>query len=237
MHRSVIGQIERTSLRPEEAGRVFGREVFVVARHGDGSRTLTSHGEIDDSAGGVARDVIVSLDRDRFPTDAAVRIAVGGAFAGSGWFRFGDGFAECETFTAGEGRLSQRMETHGRVKGFGTHSLANDAWFMGLYDVARGPGVQEFPDALLASPHHFGASGPILFRMGGRVRLLGKERLAVRAGSFDAWHFQFEDTGALGGYPPYDVWTTADGEFTLLLGRLQAPTMRQFELVSLETLA
>lgn len=235
MHRSYIGRLERSSTRPEDNGAVSGREVFIVTRHDDGSRTLTSHGEIDDG-GSVIRDVIVSLDRDWYPMDAAVRITVAGRFTGSAWFRFADGYAECESFTANEGRLRQRRATDGRLKGFGTHSLANDAWWTGLYDARKGPGVLDVSFGMLSSADHRGATGPTLFHMGGRFLYVGADKTTVRAGTFDSLHFQFEGTEKLGDYPPYDLWVTNDGNFTMLLGRIAGNSQRQFELVSLETL-
>lgn len=235
MPRSYIGRLERTSTRPDDTGAVSGREVFIVTRHDDGSRTLTSHGEIDDY-GSVVRDVITTVDRDWYPMDASVRITVGGKFTGSAWFRFADGYAECESFTANEGRVRQRMATDGRLKGFGTHSLANDAWWTGLYDLAKGPGVLEIPYALLSSADHRGATGPSLFHMGGRFIYVGPDRTTTRAGTFDSLHFQFAGSRQPGGYPPYNLWVTNDGNFTMLIGRVEGHIQRQFELVSLADL-
>jgi len=61
--RSYIGRLERTGLRPAERGIVSGREIFLVTRHDDGSRTLTPNGEID-YGGSVVRDVIATVDKD-----------------------------------------------------------------------------------------------------------------------------------------------------------------------------
>lgn len=233
--RSYIGRLERSSTRPEDRGAVSGREVFIVTRHDDGSRTLTSHGEIDDG-GSVVRDVITTVDKDWYPTDAAVRITVAGKFTGSAWFRFADGHAECESFTANEGRVHQRIATAGRLTGFGSHSLANDAWWTGLYDASKGPGVLDVSQGMLSSADHRGATGPTLFRMDGRFHYVGPDRTTVRAGTFESLHFQFFGAAELADYPPYDLWVTSDGNFTMLLGRIAGNAQRQFELVSLAPL-
>ena len=74
------------------------------------------HCEIDDRPA-VMRDITYSLDEKiRLPTDCFVRISVDDQFMGSGWFNFIDDHAECETTTAQEGRVSQKMKTDGRLK-------------------------------------------------------------------------------------------------------------------------
>jgi len=168
--------------------------------------------------------------------DASVRITLGGRFAGSAWFRFADGVAECEAVTASEGRVRQRMATDGRLRGFGTRSLANDAWWTALYDLSQGPGVIEIPDALLASPDHRGATGPSLFHMGGRFIFVGHDRTATRAGTLDSLHFQFAGLRQPGGYRTYNLWVTNDGNFTMLAGSVEGHIQRRFGLVSLENL-
>lgn len=55
-----------------------------------------------------------------------VRITVDGSYVGSGWFRFADGYAECEMHNVTEGRLSWPVETDGRMRVFGNHAIVND---------------------------------------------------------------------------------------------------------------
>jgi len=76
------------------------------------------------------------------------------------------GHTECETFTAPEGRISQRMEHRTPpLRTFQHHAIACDAWHLRLFDRTKGPGVQGIDEFLLSSPDHRGATGPMLFRI------------------------------------------------------------------------
>jgi hypothetical protein len=230
--RTIVGQILYTSEMPDRAGQERGREFFTLTHHDDGSRTLTSHAEIDD-APNVVRDVSQTVGKDWYPMDSSVRITVGGAFTGSGWFRFGDGFAECETHTAAEGRISQRLATDGHMRLFGNHAIANDGWITNAYDLSKGPGLQQFPLVLLSSPDHRGATGPLIFGMGQGLRFIGHETLTVRAGTFEALHFQIECYGMPKEHPPYDLWVTP-GDYIFLKGRVTGYMQTYYELVRLD---
>ena len=85
------------------------------------------------------RDITYSLDEHWLPTDCFVRLTVNDRFMGTGWFRFGPDFAECETYTALDGRVTQRMETKGRLQAFQNHAIVCDAWHMQLFDRHKGP--------------------------------------------------------------------------------------------------
>jgi len=108
-HRSVRGTIPYLSHKPDRYLQERGREYFHIGVHSDGKRTIITHCEIDDRPS-VMRDITYSVDEQWLPMDYFVRITVGDRFMGSGWFRFQPGHTECETFTALEGRVSQRME-------------------------------------------------------------------------------------------------------------------------------
>ena len=108
-HRSTRGTITYLSHKPERYLEERGREFFHIDVHSDGKRTISAHCEIDDRPS-VMRDITYSLDEHWLPMDCFVRITVGDRFMGSGWFKVHPGHTECETFTAPEGRLSQRME-------------------------------------------------------------------------------------------------------------------------------
>jgi biopolymer transport protein ExbD len=140
-HRSVRGVIRYTSNKPDRLGQERGREYFTINVHSDGRRTCIAHCEIDDRPS-VMRDITYSLDERWYPTDCFVRLAVNDRFMGSGWFRFGTDVAECETWTAVEGRVTQRMETRGRLRSFQNHAIACDAWHLRLYDRSGSKGVQ-----------------------------------------------------------------------------------------------
>jgi hypothetical protein len=232
-HRSVRGTIRYTSNKPDRLGQERGREYFMINVHSDGRRTCIAHCEIDDRPS-VMRDITYSLDENWYPTDCFVRLAVNDRFMGSGWFRFGPDFAECETWTALEGRVTQRMGTNGRLRSFQNHAIQCDAWHLRLYDRARRRGVQTIEEMLLSSPDHRGATGPLLFRAGLCMDFVGEEKLKVAAGSFDALHFRFVSAPGLPvEHPPYDIWCTADDDYIFLKGVIGGYMQTYYELVDL----
>ena len=146
-HRSIRGTIRYTSKKPERLDQERGREYFMMNVHRDGSRTCIAHCEIDDRPS-VMRDITYSLDADWYPTDCFVRLAVDDRFMGSGWFRFGPDYAECETYTSLDGRVTQRMDTDGRLKTFQNHAIVCDAWHMRLFRSFEGTrGAEHSRDA------------------------------------------------------------------------------------------
>jgi hypothetical protein len=233
-HRTVRGTIRYTSKKPDRMGEERGREYFTINVHGDRKRTCIAHCEIDDRPS-VMRDITYSLDEDWYPTDCFVRIAVNDRFMGSGWFRFGADYAECETYTALDGRVTQRMETNGRLMTFQNHAIVCDAWHMRLFDLSKaGQGVQSIDEMLLSSPDHRGATGPMLFRIGFGVEYVGEETIDVEAGNFDALHFRFVSSPGLPeAHPPYDIWCTNDEEFIFLRGDIGGYMQTFYELVEL----
>jgi hypothetical protein len=232
-HRSARGTIAYTSEKPERKGQERGREYFMINTHSDGRRTCIAHCEIDDRPS-VMRDITYSLDGHWMPTDCFVRITVGDRFMGTGWFRFHTTYAECETFTALEGRVGQRIDIAQPLKTFQNHAIACDAWHLRLFDRSRGPGVQGIDQVLLSSPDHRGATGPMLFSIGIGIEYVGEERLTVRAGTFDALHFRFVSSPGLPQeHPPYDVWCTNDGEFLFLRGITSGYMQTHYELAEL----
>ncbi|HKZ74776.1 MAG TPA: hypothetical protein VJ011_11970 [Steroidobacteraceae bacterium] len=231
-HTSTMGRILYTSRKPERLGEERGREWFRIDVHADGTRTCVAHSEIDDRPS-VMRDIAYSLDRNWKPTDCFVRLSVGDRFMGSGWFRFHPEFAECETWTAAEGRLSQRMDLARPLVAFQNHAIACDAWHLRL--IGRKPGkVQRIEQMLLSSPDHRGATGPMLFSIGLGILYVGEESIEVGAGRFDAWHYRFVTNPELPQeHPPYDVWCTADDEFLFLKGGVAGYMQTHYELAEL----
>ena len=139
-HKLIRGVIEYTSRKSEREGEVRGREVFTLSCQPDGTDVLLAHCEIDD-APKVTRDVCLALRHaDSSPIDCSVRLSVGGRFEGSGWMRFANGYAECETFNVRDGRISQELETDGQVGWLQSHPIVGDALLMRLYPLAQGPG-------------------------------------------------------------------------------------------------
>jgi hypothetical protein len=243
-HRRIRGTIRYTSDQPERRGRERGRESFTITVHADGRRTLRAYTEIDD-APNVVRDVVLSVDRAFRPTDCFVRLSVGDRLKGTSWFRFDEREASCEGFTVDEGRISQRHALRAPLAAFGTHPIQGDAFLTGMVDLSAGPGSRVHEDVLMCSLDHRGATGPMLVRPPNGIRLayLGREEVTVKAGTFAALHFRFAETeeGAEtrnepGKHPPYDLWTTADGDYVALLARVTGYMMTRYELVEYERL-
>lgn len=233
--RSITGSILYTSTKPDRMGHERGREYFRMDFHADGSRTIAAHGQIDD-APSVVRDVNLRIDANGRPQESFVRIAVGGEFRGSGWFRFANGVAECEAMTTMEGRVSQRIELDAPLAAFGNHAMVNDGFLLNLYDLSQGPGVQVFRNLLLSSPDHRGATGPQLFPIDLAIEFVGPEKLTVTAGEFEALHFRFTDIpGLLLEHPPYDLWCTDDGDYVLLKAQVGGYMQTAYELTSYAT--
>lgn len=225
-HRVVSGRLTYT-----HAGRERGRERFTITVHGDGSRIMRAMCEIFDTE--VVRDVTTRLGPDWRPRDSFVRLTVNDQFTGSGWFRFGDGYAEGEAYTALEGRVSQRVDTRGYVRSFGTHPILADGWHTAMFDLA-GPTQQQFDDLLISSYAFNGATGPMLLPIGFGLEYLGEERITVPAGTFDTLHFRF----LLGGkqmdyHPPYEIWVTADDDRIMVRAWVGPPKDFFYELTSL----
>ncbi len=237
-YRTIRGKILYTSKKPERMDEERGREYFTITQQPDGVDVLHAHCEIDDEPM-VVRDVVAAMRHDdSSPVDCHVRLSVGHAFEGSGWFRFTDRHAECETYNRKDGRIEQRIELDKPVQWMQTHPIVGDALLMKAYDRARGPGKRFLDNVMLSSPDHRGATGPLLFAMGFGIQYVGEERITVGAGEFDAYHFQVTDTaGNLPEeHPPYNVWCTADDDYILLKAGAEGYMMTHYELVELEIL-
>jgi hypothetical protein len=232
---TIRGTIRYTSSKLGQEGRERGREFFTLTKQPDGTDVLHAHCEIDDPPN-VTRDVVLALRHaDSSPLDCSVRLSVGNRFEGTGWMRFADGYAECETFNARDGRISQRIETPSPVRWLQTHPIVGDALLMRLYDLSQGTGKQFFDDLFLTSPDHRGATGPLFFRTGFALVYIGEEDLTVAAGSFRARHFQVTDTaGNLPEeHPLYDVWCTADDDYLFLRAGAGGYMQTHYELMAL----
>ena len=234
-HRNIRGTILYTSKKPERLNQERGREFFTLTQQVDGTDVLLAHCEIDDSPP-VIRDVCLSLDHnDSSPIDCSVRLTVGGVFEGSGWMRFGEGVAECETYNRRDGRISQKIQTPKKVPWLQEHPIVGDALLMKLYDLSRGPGIQDFENLFLTSPDHRGATGPMFFVTAFSLVYVGEEKISVGAGTFQARHFQVSGTaGNLPEeHPPYDVWCTADDDYILLRAGAAGYMQTHYELMEL----
>lgn len=202
-HRSYRGKV---SYITDGVGQM-GREMFHVTIQPDGTRTMRATCELDDDR--LLRDVVHTVDKDWYPLDAFVRLTIHEKTAGSSWFRFTKTKAVCEAVTAKEGRVRQEFEIDERVRELGTHPVHADAW--GLAQVNRANPNPQAPSLRFStSTQPDGGSGPLLVPSTGRKlrRYVGREKISVPAGTFDAVHFQdlFPDK------PPAELWVT-DGDF------------------------
>lgn len=230
--RSVTGTIQYTSNQEQRRGAERGREHFRIDIHADGSRVIAAHGEIDD-APPVVRDVNLRVDAGGAPLECFVRIAVGGGFRGSAWFRFGPSVAECEAYTSVEGRVSQMLELKQPLAAFGNHAMINDGFLLACYDLSKGPGVQVVERLLLSSPDHRGATGPMLFPVDLAIEFVGRTEINVAAGRFNALHFRMVDVPGLPqAHPEYDLWVTDDGDYVLLKAAVGGYMMTAYELIA-----
>lgn len=242
-HLRIRGKLHYTSVADGRKGQERGREYFTITVHGDGRRTLRAYVEIDD-APNVMRDVTLSLNSNWSPSDCFVRLSVGDEFMGSSWFRFDDHEAVCEGYTLREGRISQRFPLRRRLSGFGTHPIQADAMLMSVVNLADGPSLRTYPDILMCSLDHRGATGPMLMAhpIGLVLQYLGPESVTVAAGTFDALHFRLaessdNDPGTRnepGKHPPYDIWCTADGNYVMLLAEVRGYMRTRYELTEYE---
>lgn len=229
---TVRGKILYTSKKPERMDEERGRELFTLTRQADNVQVLHAHCEIDD-APSVTRDVVLAMNDDASPIDCSVRLTVGDCYEGSGWMRFSRDYVECESHNQRDGRITQRIEIDEKVSWLQAHPIYGDALLMKMYDLSQGPGKQFFPNLMLTSPDHRGATGPLLFKTGFGIRYVGEESVTVVAGTFDARHFQVVDTaGNLPEeHPPYDVWCTADDNYMFLKAGVAGYMQTHYELV------
>lgn len=241
-HRRVSGKLLYTSNKPEFAGQQRGQEWFTFTHHGDGRVTFRAQCEIWDPKPTVLRDIIYSLDARGLPADCHVRLTVGDAFMGSGWFRFdldhaGSGMIACDSYGPSIGRLSQQVETRGGFDGFGTHPIVGDAYLTRCMDISKGPHRRTIR-CFLPSPDHRGATPPMISEVKIDLEYVGDEKVTVAAGTFDARHFRFVDNSdsGMGGvqHPAYDMWVTADDDALFLKGGVGGYMQTWYELVELQ---
>jgi len=186
-------------------GRKRGQEFCTLTSHHDGRRTLRARSEIFGAE--VLRDVIYTVDAAFRPIDALIRVSMQDRFVGSGWFRFTDMLAECESQTAAEGRLSQRIELAAPAASFITHAVASDVWHGASIVKSQDLGAQMIGTVLSASPLHNGSSGPSLGHWPLQAHYLGCEPVETPAGRFEAEHVRYEE---LSGELFLETWCTAD---------------------------
>jgi len=237
-HRTLRGRILYTSKKPDRVGQERGRENFVITKHTDGKVTIRATCEIDEPDPTVLRDVIYSLDENGRPMDCHVRLTIGDRFMGSGWFRMGEGFIECESYGPSIGRVSQQMPVEGRYDGFGTHPIVGDAYMTKCMDLSLGPHKRVLR-AFLPSVDHRGATPPLVAESKIFLEYVGEEEATTPAGTFQCRRFRFSDEeGGMaskdGAHPVYDVWVTADEDSLFVKGGVGGYMQTWYELIELE---
>jgi len=195
-HRTIRGKLLYLH---DERGET-GREWFSVTVQPSGERTVRAQCEMEDEQ--VLRDVVWTMDSAWRPIDAYVRLSVGGAWQGSGWFHCADGLVTGEIQSAALGRVQQRLELDAPAAIFGAHPVSGDAMKVAVFD-RDGPPRQAF-EGVSTSPLPNGASGPILAARRYDFEYLGTEDVTVPAGTFSCahfrWHFQ--------EFAPIDIWNS-----------------------------
>ena len=162
LHRTVRGTIRYTSKKPEMLDLARGVEHFTFTHHTDGKTTMRAHCCIEEPEPTVMRDIVYSLDERGKPMDCHVRLTVGDQFMGSGWFRFGPDFVECESYGPSIGRLSQRVELNGPIDGMGTHPVVADGYLLSGLGLESTPGEVRVIRVKVPSPDHRGATPPMI---------------------------------------------------------------------------
>ncbi len=194
------GRISYQSLEPDRLGVEHGRERFHMTFQADGKRTICE----SDNPPHVLRHVTMTYGADGRPTEAFVRIDLAGKYMGSAWFDLRERYATLEGRKAQGGRLSNRIDLDEPLAFIGCDPIVSDAWHMANYD--------------LSSADAAGTTGPMLWALRTGMQFVGPETIEVAAGRFDALHFQIVDTAGQmeEEHPPYDIWTTADGDYIAL---------------------
>jgi hypothetical protein len=223
----------RITYRKRGTGELWGQDEIRIHRGADGLRVFTAHCEMRFGDEEVVRDSVLSVHADFHPHDAYVRIMHHGRVTGTGWFRFTDTEAVCESWTEAEGRISQTMPIQRPIRGFGIHAVQGDGWLGATFPYDKGPGhVQFFGRNLLHSLHHFGATGPFITTSQSGLRYVGPETVTVPAGTFDCHRIAF--VGLTNDHPDYDMWLTRDGDFLYVKGEVAGYMDSVFELAELE---
>lgn len=222
-HRAYRGRIAYL----HDAKGLRGHEDLHVTVQPDGSRSVRAACEMYDIE--LLRDVTYTVDGAWRPVDSYVRLVSHGRFVGAAWFRFDDEGAECEGWTAGDGRFSQRVDLGRRPTVFVPHPICTDGWQASAYDFSRGPGVQRLDACTNSSPRADGGSGPMIGTGWKRLEYVGDETVTVPAGTFQARHMRILHEAE--SWPPLEFWVA--GEDFLFLRMRWDLLATTYELVEL----
>jgi hypothetical protein len=193
----------RLSYRKRSTGVERGREDFWLTRNRDGSRTLRSVAMTDDSK--FVRDVTFTLGADERPADVFVRLQVGAALIGTGYFRTEGDRLRVIVDGAETGHTEQVVPVPPRFH-ITTHGVMHDGWPFWAYDLAKGG--EQIITVYNTSTRWNGTDGPLGRLESLRLKLVGEEKLEVPAGTFPCRRFTLDtDTVKV---PTSNIWVTGE---------------------------
>ncbi len=178
-------------------------ETFTLFRREDGGASLQSLIRMADPR--LDRQVGIELDRAGRPRAATVMLHQNGHYS-SALFGIHGGVVTCDLDCDLFGRVSQTMTFESEIAMFGTHALANDAWFTRLHD-PDGPALQRF-ECPVSSVSERGDSGLLVTRTKIAVERRARGRTTTAAGEFETEHFDI----AFGHLPPLEVHVRPDDQ-------------------------
>jgi hypothetical protein len=235
-HSTLKGRIAYLSDKPADFGRERGWEDFTISKFEDGTMTQRATCLISD-APHVVRDVIQTCDSAMRPLDCFVRVRTSNTFTGSGWFRWSEHEAECESFTAAEGRLHERETLQPGPVVFCNHAIIGDAWMSAAFPFAQGSGTTIIQNMYTPSRNKQGATGPTLNRLVLGLMWHGSETISVKAGTFETNKFRLGSIESADHRSPddltYEMWVLKDGSHVPALTMYRGD--RRYELVSYKT--
>ena len=226
------GTIQYTSRKPERMHAERGREYFTLTEQPDGLSTLHAHCEIDD-APPVTRDVLATFNTQTvMPIGAALRLIVDSKFEGSGTFHFSEDEASCWSRNVRDGNIQQNLERPD-INWFGHHAIVGDGTLARLIPKDAKVGEKTQVRALMSSPDHRGATGPLLFPLTFSIVYEADETVTTPAGTFDCIRFSVTDTQGLPDeHPPYRIWTDRKSNL-FIQGGVEGYMQTWYELVEL----
>lgn len=238
-HKTIRGKVAYHS-HASGKQREFGREWFSITTHQDGERTLRAQCEIERGVVAerdVLRDVTYTTDSLFRPVDCYTRIHANGKFLGAGWMRFRGCEAECESLSATNGRVSQRVRLERPARSLGSHPVSSDAFHLPRFDHRLQDRVQYQPDVWMTSLEHDGCSGPLLASLPLSLEYCGRETVTVGAGTFEADHYRFLIEVATGAvprqHPTEDLWCLPNS-YIFIKATVGGYMAASFELVELD---
>ncbi len=235
-HSTTKGRIAYLSDKPADFGRERGWEDFTISRFADGTITQRASCVIADPPH-VVRDVVQTCDSTMRPLDCFVRVRTAGRFTGTGWFRWNEQEAECESFTDAEGRVHERDSLQPGPVAFCNHAIIGDAWMSAAYPLTQGVGATIIQNMYTPSRNKQGATGPTLNRAVLGLIWQGSETISVKAGTFETNKFRLGTIASGDQLIPddlkYEMWVLKDGSCVPALTMYRGD--RRYELVSYAT--